>query len=101
MSISWAYIFHAPGADPVKDRVVIERQGIKATLVPVSDHDSAVKVASELVASGVTSIEVCGAFGLTGANKVFQAVAGRAAVGGVTFGAESIAKVMETFMPRK
>jgi hypothetical protein len=99
MEISWGYIFHAPQADPAKDRFVLDRAGCKATLVAVPDQDTAVRVAKEMVQSGIKSIEVCGMFGVTGAARIFEALEGRAAVGGVTFGSESIAKVMEAFFP--
>ena len=99
--ISWAYIFHAPESDPAKDRFVIERAGARATLVAVPNLPAAEKVAKELVASGVKSIELCGHFGVFGVGSIITAIEGKAAVGGVTFAAESVMKVVEAFMPSK
>ena len=95
--ISWAYIFHAPEADPAKDRFVLERAGVRATIVGVPNVEAATKVATELVAAGAKSIELCGAFGIRGVERVLNAVGGRAAVSGVMFPSESVTKVVEAF----
>src|SRR5262245_35462170 len=98
MTYSWAYIFHAPAADPAKDRFVIDRAGCKATIIAVPDNAAAAREAVELMKSGVKSIELCGYFGPTGAVEVLRAVDGKVAVGAVMFGSESIANVMKAVM---
>jgi hypothetical protein len=98
MTYSWAYIFHAPEADPSKDRFVIDRAGCKSTLVAVPDSAAAARVAVELMESGVKSIELCGYFGPIGAVEVLRAVEGKVAIGTVMFGSESIANVMKAFL---
>ncbi|MDG4785183.1 DUF6506 family protein [Micromonospora sp. WMMD1102] len=91
MSTSWAYIYGQPGADPVADRVVLDRAGQRTTLVPVPDESLAVSIALELVEEGVGLIELCGGFPVPAVARVIEAVAGRVPVGHVTFGAESVA----------
>lgn len=90
MSMSWAYIYEQPEADPVADRFVIERAGVRTTLVPVPDESAAAQVASELVDQGVQLIELCGGFTVLDAARVIEAVAARVPVGHVTFGLESV-----------
>lgn len=87
---SWAYIYGHPGADPVADRFVIERDGQRTSLVPVPDESAAVPVALELIDEGVELIELCGGFGLTEAARVVEAVEGRVPVGHVNFSLESV-----------
>jgi hypothetical protein len=83
----------------VRDRLVIDRAGIRNVLVPVPDASVAAKVAVELVDDGIQFIELCGGFGPVGAAKVIEATGGRVPVGSVSFGAESIAKLAEVFAP--
>lgn len=90
MSTSWAYIYEQPGADPVVDRFVIDRDGQRTTLVPVPDASEAAQVAVELVRGGAELIELCGGLPISVAAEVVEAVGGRVPVGRVTFGIESI-----------
>ena len=90
MSASWAYIFGQPGADPVADRLVLEREGQRTTLVPVPDESAAAGVAVGLVDEGIELIELCGGFTVQDAARVIDAVDGRVPVGHVTFGLESV-----------
>lgn len=90
MTVSWAYIYGQPGADPVADRFVIERAGQRTTLVPVPEESAAAEVAAELVAEGAQLIELCGGFTVPDVARVLEAVAGRVPVGHVTFGLESV-----------
>ncbi|HEX6016442.1 MAG TPA: DUF6506 family protein [Geminicoccaceae bacterium] len=99
MNHSWAFIYDAPETDPAVDRFVIDRGGVRNTIVAVPDQAAAAKVAVELVDGGVQFIELCGGFGPVGAAKVIEAVGGRVAVGVVTFGAESISKLAAVFAP--
>ncbi|GAA2136121.1 DUF6506 family protein [Streptomyces synnematoformans] len=90
MTMRWAYLFGQPQADPSADRIVIERAGQRTILVPVPDESEAAGVAVELVDEGVQLIELCGGFTVQDAARVIDAVRGRAAVGHVTFGLESV-----------
>jgi hypothetical protein len=91
MSASWAYLYGQPGADPVADRVVLDRGGQRTSLVPVPDESLAASVAVELVEDGVELIELCGGFSVQETARVVEAVGGRVPVGHVTFAAESVA----------
>ncbi|GAB3970535.1 DUF6506 family protein [Plantactinospora veratri] len=91
MSTSWAYLYGQPGADPVADRVVIDRAGQRTSLVPLPDESLAASIAVELVEEGVELIELCGGFSVPAVARVIEAVDGRVPIGHVTFGAESVA----------
>ncbi|MGI5145230.1 DUF6506 family protein [Plantactinospora sp. CA-294935] len=91
MSTSWAYLYGQPGADPVADRVVVDRAGQRTSLVPVPDESLAASIAVELVEEGVELIELCGGFSVPAVARVIEAVSGRVPIGHVTFGAESVA----------
>ncbi len=64
---------------PETDRAVIADGGARIT--GVSDIDQACREAVKMYEDGVECIELCGAFGETGARKVMEAVNGRAAIG--------------------
>jgi Family of unknown function (DUF6506) len=60
---NWAYIYLGMGEeDPAVDRAVIERGGLRTTMVAVPEKSAAVQAAVELVDGGARSIELCGAF---------------------------------------
>jgi hypothetical protein len=80
------FMFIAPGADPVKDRAVIDSASVKLTVVGVACHDEACKVAAALAAEGVDAFELCPGFDDAGVAAVKSAVQGQAKVGVVKFG---------------
>jgi Family of unknown function (DUF6506) len=88
---SWAFIYVRPAVDPAVDRVEIERDGVRTTLVGVPDQVAAVAAAVDLVESGVQIIELCGILGPVWAARVIEATHGRVPVGAVSYGAESVA----------
>jgi hypothetical protein len=90
MMTSWAFLYEHPGADPVADRHVLDRDGQRTVLVPVPDAGEAPAVAQQLVAEGVGLIELCGGLSLPTAARVAEAVAGRVPVGHVTFAVDSV-----------
>ena len=85
MALKAAFLFVAPEADPVKHRAVLKTPVVELTTVGVKNYAEAVRVASELVQSGVGAIELCGGFGIDGVALVKNAVAGKAVVGVVRF----------------
>ena len=89
--IQWAYLYEHPDSDPVADRHVLERAGVRTLLVPVPDAAMAPDVAHRLVDEGVGLIELCGGFPLADAARVAAAVGGRVPVGHVTFAVDAIA----------
>lgn len=97
---SWGFIYLGLGTeDPAVDRAVIERGGLKTTIVAVPDREMVAQVAAELVDAGAQSIELCGAFGPTVTAQVIQAVGDRVPVGSVSFGVESVPALAALFAP--
>lgn len=83
------------GADPAVDRIVRDNGRVRRTVVFVSDPYEAVNVAVEMANNGVELIELDGGFGSIWAAKIFNAIDGRAPVGFVTFGIESMEGVAD------
>jgi len=87
---TWAYIYEHPGADPVADRFVLDRDGQVTMLVPVPSAAAAPDAAKSLVDDGVGLIELCGGFALADAARVAEAVGDRVPVGHVTFAVDAV-----------
>ena len=97
---NWAFIYLGTGEeDPALDRAVIERGGLRTTMVAVPEKSAAAGVAVELVDGGAQSIELCGAFGPVWAARVIEAIGGRVPVGSVTYGMESVPSLAALFAP--
>lgn len=89
---SWGFIYVGSGpVDPAVDRVVIDRGGLRTTIVAVPEQAAAVPVAVELAEDGVQLIELCGIFGPVWTARVIEATGGRVPIGSVSYGAEAIA----------
>ncbi|MDH2427676.1 DUF6506 family protein [Sphaerisporangium sp. TRM90804] len=73
-------VVHVEGAD-------------RMTILGVADGDAAARAALSLVADGVRSIELCGAFGPLAGAPVLEAIDGEVPVGLVLFGMESLTSV--------
>lgn len=96
--ISWAFIFEAPETDPRIDRLVIERGGVRSTVVAVPEQSAVVQVAVDLVRDGVQFIELCGGFEPVWAGKVIEATGGSIPVGCVGYaGGASVARLSAIF----
>ncbi|MDY6860016.1 MAG: DUF6506 family protein [Pseudomonadota bacterium] len=85
MSLKAAFIFLAGGADADTHRQVVSTPTVDLTVVGVENYAQAEAVAAELVADGIGAIELCGGFGISGTERIRQAVGGKAAVGVVRF----------------
>lgn len=85
MALKAAFIFLAPGAEAQKHRSMIVTSEVELVTVGVSDYSSAVVLTLELIAEGITAIELCGGFGHSGTARIVEAANGRAAVGVVRF----------------
>jgi Family of unknown function (DUF6506) len=81
------------GANPATDRIVRDNGRVRRVIVFVPEPTVAVEVATELADDGVERIELDGGFGPIWSAKIFEAVDGRAAVGCVMFGFESMDRV--------
>jgi hypothetical protein len=79
------FMFIAKGANPEKDRAVIDSASVKLNVVGVDNLNEARKVASELAAEGVNAFELCPGFDDAGVAAVKAVVAGRAKVGVVKY----------------
>lgn len=86
----WATLLLWEDADPQSNRIVRETQNERLTIVFVPTVEAAASIAAELAAQGTELIELCGGFGINAAAVVSEAVNGRAAVGAVSFGIDSI-----------
>jgi len=83
---SWAFIYLGSGTeDPAVDRAVIERGGVRTTIVAVPEKAAAVPIALDLVESGVQAVELCGSFEPAWVRRVIEATGGRVPVGSVTY----------------
>ena len=80
-----AFIYVAPENDPAKHRAVIDSPVVQLYVVGVKDYAQAEATAKELVAEGITAIELCAGFGVEGTARVAKAVEGKALVGVVRF----------------
>jgi hypothetical protein len=79
------FMFIAKGANPEKDRTVVDSASVKLNVVGVDNLDEARQVAGELAAQGVNAFELCPGFDAAGVAAVKEVVAGRAKVGVVKF----------------
>ncbi|HEV7233809.1 MAG TPA: DUF6506 family protein [Sphingorhabdus sp.] len=86
----WATIILWENADPQSDRINRETNHEALTIAFVPNIEAAASVAAEMVDQGVELVELCGGFGLEAGAIVARAVDGRAAVGAVSFGIDSI-----------
>jgi len=69
-----AFIVLAPGADPSTHRTVLPTPAYALTVVAVPDYAAGVRVARELFAAGIETIELCGGFGHRGTAEIAAAV---------------------------
>jgi hypothetical protein len=87
---SRAVISPSPGADPAVDRYVHEGRGGRMTVVSIPGPQAVPATAVELVEEGVERIDMCGGLGPVPAAAAIEAVGGRACIGAVMFGFESL-----------
>ncbi len=87
----WASMILMEGTDPARDRIVRESSAERLTIVFVPTPEAAAAAAIELIDEDVELIELCGGFGPELTAPVIRAVNGRAAIGVVMFGIESLA----------
>ena len=85
MVMQAAFMFIAPQGDPQTHVAKVTTPQVEVTTLAVADYAAACRAAEELVAAGITAIELCGGFGHEGVAAVARAVRGRAVVGVVRF----------------
>lgn len=85
MKLKAAFIFLSPDADSTQHRNQVITEGVELTVVGTRNYTDAVSVATELSNNGITSIELCGGFGIAGTAQIASAVGSKVAVGVVRF----------------
>lgn len=80
-----AFIYIAPENDYNTHKAFIDSPVVNLTVVGVKSYDEAEEIAKELVANGITAIELCAGFGNDGVARITKAVDGKALVGVVRF----------------
>jgi hypothetical protein len=89
---SVGHIRYVEGADPVRDRFVLDVNGVRTIVVFVADAKQASSIAAQLVDDdGVALLELDGGLGAVGYARVLETVRDSVPVGAVMFGAESLA----------
>ena len=96
--ITWAFIFEAPETDPARDRMVLERAGVRSIIVAVPTTEAALGVARDLVADGIAFLELCGGFEPGAVGRIAEATQGRVPIGTVGYaGGSSISALAKVF----
>lgn len=85
MSVQLAFIFTAPGVEKGKHRATFTFGETTLFVRGVANYAEAEETAKELLAAGVTGIELCAGFGNEGTALINKAVDGKALVGAVRF----------------
>lgn len=80
-----AFIYIAPENDYNAHRAFIDSPVVNLTVVGVRTYDEAEVVVKELVAAGITAIELCAGFGNDGVARLTKVAQGKAIVGVVRF----------------
>jgi hypothetical protein len=93
----WGFIYTAAGADPQRDRTVVDSGECTTVLVGVSAPEQGIDVARGLVAEGVQLIDLCGGFGPVHTGRIIEAIDGAVPVGSVGYGPESVDQVHDIF----
>jgi hypothetical protein len=81
------------GADSRTARIARDNGRVHKEIVFVADPAEGPGVAIEMADRGIELIELDGGFGSLWAARIFEAIGGRAAVGFVSFGIESMERV--------
>lgn len=80
--------------DPKKHRAEIANDKLLFTAIAVDELEQAIEIAKEEVQKGAQLIELCGAFGVQGTQKVIDAIDNAVPVGNVSYSFPDIHKLL-------
>ena len=83
--ITCAFMYIAPGLDPLKQHAVIPSEDVPMYVVGVGNYDQAEAIATELSKIGCDCIDLCPGFGVEGVARIKKACGPSIAVGAVRF----------------
>lgn len=91
----YVYIFRCKDIDPLHNRAEIKTDAMHFIAIGVKQLEDATRVAKEEVEKGAQLIELCGAFGVSGTQKVIDGIDNKVPVGNVQYSLTDIYKLLE------
>ena len=83
--ITCAFMYIAPGLDPLKQHAVIPSEDVPMYVVGVGNYDQAEAIATELSKIGCDCIDLCPGCGVEGVARIKKAVGPHTLVGVVRY----------------